>query len=437
MFDHSIQKLSSGLRIIRIPMPGVQSVTTLALVNTGSRYEKPKEEGIAHFFEHLVFKGTANYPDAKTLAAAIDAIGADFNAFTSKEYTGYYVKSAAKHVELALDVVSDMLLQPQLRQEDIDRERGVIVEEINMYHDNPMSFVGQLFDQMFFRGSGLSHDIIGSKKTVEGLNRADFISFLRHWYGLGNMVLVIAGHAKTVQADATLELAKAKFAKEPDSVRPQDKVSIKRWISSGNPISPHTLTIEERQTEQAHLVLGWPGIHRRDKDRYALTLLNVIMGGNMSSRLFTEVREKRGLCYYVRSDNDHYHDAGIFGASAGVDPGRIEEALTVIKAEFAALVGGEKPVTAAELAAAKEYIVGSMTLGFEDSRGVAQYFGLKQVLNDQIETPQEVLEKIRAVELEEVQKIARRLIKKQEMRLAVIGPFSREDQEKVFKKFVE
>ncbi len=437
MFDHSIKKLSNGLRIITIPMPGVQSVTTLALVNTGSRYEKPKEEGIAHFFEHLVFKGTANYPDAKVLAAAIDAIGADFNAFTSKEYTGYYVKSAAKHVELALDVVSDMLLQPQLRQEDIDRERGVIVEEINMYHDNPMSFVGQLFDRMFFRGSGLSHDIIGSKKTVESLNRADFTSFLRHWYGLGNTVLVIAGNAETVQATATLELAQAKFAKEPDGVRPRDKVSIKRWVSSSNPISPHTLTVEERRTEQAHLVLGWPGIHRRDKDRYALTLLNVIMGGNMSSRLFTEVREKRGLCYYVRSDNDHYHDTGIFGASAGVDPGRIEEALKVIKAEFAALVGGEKPVTAAELAAAKEYIVGSMTLGFEDSRSVAQYFGLRQVLNDKIETPQEVLEKIRAVELEAVQKIARRLIKEREMRLAVIGPFSQEDQEKVFKKFVE
>lgn len=437
MFDHSIKKLSNGLRIITIPMPGVQSVTTLALVNTGSRYEKPKEEGIAHFFEHLVFKGTANYPDAKVLAAAIDAIGADFNAFTSKEYTGYYVKSAAKHVELALDVVSDMLLQPQLRQEDIDRERGVIVEEINMYHDNPMSFVGQLFDRMFFRGSGLSHDIIGSKKTVESLNRADFTSFLRHWYGLGNTVLVIAGNAETVQATATLELAQAKFAKEPDGVRPRDKVSIKRWVSSSNPISTHTLTVEERRTEQAHLVLGWPGIHRRDKDRYALTLLNVIMGGNMSSRLFTEVREKRGLCYYVRSDNDHYHDTGIFGASAGVDPGRIEEALKVIKAEFAALVGGEKPVTAAELAAAKEYIVGSMTLGFEDSRSVAQYFGLRQVLNDKIETPQEVLEKIRAVELGAVQKIARRLIKEREMRLAVIGPFSQEDQEKIFKKFVE
>ncbi len=415
-------------------MPSVPSVTTMVLVNTGSRYEKPREEGVAHFFEHMVFKGTEKYPDAKVLAATIDAIGADFNAFTSKEYTGYYVKSAAGHIDKALDVVSDMLLKPKLRQDDINRERGVIVEEINMYHDTPMRFVGQIFDRMFFQGSGLSHDIIGSKATVESLEREDFIGFLRHWYGFGNMVLIVAGNEEVVKSVDTLDLIKEMFSKQPDEVRPRDKVDIERWISKSSPVSPHKFSMENRKTEQAHLVLGWPGIKRTDEDRYALTLFNVIMGGNMSSRLFTEVREKRGLCYYVRSDNDYYHDAGIFGASAGVDPKRIEEAISVIKDEFAAITGGDKPATDEELENAKEYLVGSMTLGFEDSRSVAQYFGLRHVLTGKIETPEETLAKIRAVSLDEVQKIAERIVKEREMRLSVIGPFG---QDKVFKKFVE
>ena len=434
MFEHLQEKLSNNLQIIRIPMPSVQSVTTLALANTGSRYEKPREEGIAHFFEHMVFKGTEKYPDAQVLAGTIDAIGADFNAFTSKEYTGYYVKSAAEHMETAMDVVSDMLLKPKLRQEDIDRERGVIVEEINMYYDTPMRYVGQIFDQMFFRGSGLSHDIIGSKATVEKLNREDFIGFLRHWYGLGNLVLVLAGKDKDVSAPETLEQASELLSKDPKEVRPKDKVDIDRWISAKSPVSPHKLTVEERKTEQAHLVIGWPAINRRDPGRYALTVLNVIMGGNMSSRLFTEVREKRGLCYYVRSDDDYYHDAGIFGVAAGVDPSRVEEAAAVIKEEVEQAAAGSKPITGEELQNAKEYLTGSMTLSFEDSRSVAQYYGLRHVLTNEIETPEETLAKIRAVELDEVREMAARVVKEGEMRLAVIGPFA---DETVFQKYVK
>jgi predicted Zn-dependent peptidase len=337
-------------------------------------------------------------------------------------------------METAMDVVSDMLLKPKLRQEDIDRERGVIVEEINMYYDTPMRYVGQIFDQMFFRGSGLSHDIIGSKATVEKLNREDFIGFLRHWYGLGNLVLVLAGNDKVVSAPETLELASELFSKVPNEVRPKDKVDIDRWISAKSPVSPHKLTVEERKTEQAHLVIGWPAINRRDPGRYALTVLNVIMGGNMSSRLFTEVREKRGLCYYVRSDDDYYHDAGIFGVAAGVDPSRVEEAAAVIKEEVEQAAAGSKPITGEELQNAKEYLTGSMTLSFEDSRSVAQYYGLRHVLTNEIETPEETLAKIRAVELDEVREMAARVVKEGEMRLAVIGPFA---DETVFQKYVK
>lgn len=415
-------------------MPGVQSVTTLALANTGSRYEKPKVEGIAHFFEHMVFKGTENYPNAQVLAAAIDAIGADFNAFTSKEYTGYYVKAAAEHVGIALDVVSDMLLRPLIKQEDIDRERGVIIEEINMYQDHPMRRIGDLFDRMFFRGSGLSHDVLGSKTTVGSINRPDFISFLRQWYGLGNVTLVVAGSEELINSPATLSLIKKAFGKETEHIRPRDKVKIDKLISKGSPISPHKLHIEEKSTEQAHLVLGWPGIERKNESRHALALLNVVLGGNMSSRLFTEVREKRGLCYYVRSDNDYYHDAGVFGASAGVDPKRIDEAIKVIIDEFQAAAGGSKPITDAELANAKEYLIGSIKLGFEDSRSVAQYFGLKHLLTNEVESPNETMEKLRAINLDQVRAVAEKIILADETRLAVIGPYSDEAR---FKKLIK
>lgn len=439
MFDHQHHVGTSGLDILQIPMPGVKSATVMVMVNTGSRYEQPREEGIAHFFEHMVFKGTSKYPDPQKLAAAIDGLGADFNAFTSKEYTGYYVKAAAKHLNIALDVVSDMLLQPELRQEDIDREKGVIIEEINMYQDTPMRYIANLFEQMFFRGSGLSHDVLGSKKTVSELDRADFLHFIQQWYGPGNMVVIVAGDDAIVGTQACLDDIERAFSKKPESLRPKDKVKISKFVASKNgnsgksPIAPHRLHLQTKATEQAHFVLGWPGIDRNHSDRYPLTVLGVILGGNMSSRLFTEVREKRGLCYYVRSEVDYFHDAGIFGASAGVDPGRIHEALEVVIAEFHNLASGKNKITADELSKAKEYLTGSMILDLEDSRSVAQYFGLKRVLTSKIESPEEALAKIQSVTLGEVAAIAKKLVTPNGLRLVLIGPYENKAE---FEKFV-
>jgi predicted Zn-dependent peptidase len=426
MLRHSLTTLSTGLPVVSIPMPSVESVTVLVLVNTGSRYEKPKEEGIAHFFEHMVFKGTQNYPDPQLLAGAVDSVGADFNAFTSKEYTGYYVKSASKNIRLALDVVSDLLLTPKLRQDDIDREKGVIIEEINMYADSPSRHINDLFDRMMFKGSGLGHDIIGTKATVSEMTSEDFTHFLKQWYGHGNMLLVLAGDARVLQDPATIELAEQMFSKESNE-RIKDKVKLERYLPV-QPLAPHRLHLHFKETEQAHFVMGWPGINRTDADKYPLSLLSTVLGGNMSSRLFTEVREKRGLCYYVHSDSDMYHDTGVFGAAAGVDPARVEEALKVTISEFEAIASGEKPITADEVQKAKDYVAGKMVLSFEDSENVAQYYGMKQLLTNAIEGPDEVMEKIKAVTREQIQAVAQRLIQDGELRLAVIGPFK--DKEK-------
>lgn len=421
MFEYSFTTLTSGLPVICVPMPSVKSVTVLALANTGSRYEKPKEEGIAHFFEHMVFKGTRQYDSAQELASTVDSVGADFNAFTSKEYTGYYVRGASKHLGLALNVLSDMLLQPLLRQEDIDREKGVIIEEINMYADNPARHINDLFDRMMFSGSGLGHDIIGTKQSVSDLTTADFRQFLKQWYGQGNMLLVLAGDAAVLNSPEALELAETAFSKDAGE-RIKDKVKLDGYLTD-QPLSPQRLHVAFKETEQAHFILGWPGITRADSRRYAMSLLSTILGGNMSSRLFSEIREKRGLCYYIHSDADMYHDTGVFGAAAGVDPHRVEEALTATIREFLNIADGTLPVTAEELQKAKDYVAGKMSLSFEDSESVAQYYGMKQLLSNVIEEPEQVLEKVKAVTLEDVQHLAAELIREGEMRLAIIGPF--------------
>lgn len=429
--QHQLETLANGLQLLRVGLPAAASVTTLIFSNTGSRYEKPNEFGIAHFFEHMVFKGTPTYPDPQLLASTIDGIGAEFNAFTSREYTGYYIKAASQHLELSLDVLSDMLLRPLLRQEDLERERGVIIEEMNMYRDNPMHHIANVFEEMLWKGSGLSHDIIGNRETVTGVNRADFVDFLSRWYGQGNLLVVLAGDEKVVMSPAARTLVEAAFAKPAEHERRPGKQAPEDLHQQGF-MADDRLVVVERPTEQAHLVLGWKGLARADKRRHTLSLLSVILGGSMSSRLFTEVREKRGLCYYVSSDTEFYHETGSFGASAGVETKRVEEAIEVITTEFMDVASGKRAVTKAELERAKEQVAGRMLLSFEDSRTVAQFYGMRQLLQNQIESPEDVMRKIRAVTIDEIQSLAATLLQQEQLRLGVIGPFVQKD----FKKFV-
>ena len=431
MLKHSVQVLDSGLELIRIPMTSISSVTALVLGNTGSRYEKPAQQGLAHFFEHMVFKGTKKYPDPQVLASTIDAVGAQSNAFTSKEYTGYYVKAASKHLERSFDVLSDMLLQPLIRPEDIEREKGVIIEEINMYADSPMQDIDNVFDQLLFENESLGHDVIGTKETVSRMTHQDFLDLLSGWYGLPNLTLVLAGDATVVESDQTADLVSKLFGgeKRPQETRVDHRVEVapllkSSWKNTGR------LLVKTKQTEQAHLMLGWPGLVRSDERRYALALLSIVLGGNMSSRLFTEVREKRGLCYYVHSTVDYYHDAGVFGAAAGVDPRRIHEAVQVIVDEFQQLSAAKNAITQQELDRAREFAMGTLVLSLEDSQSVAQYYGVRQLLQRKIDSPDAVIERLKAVTLEEVNLLAQTLLKSGEMRLALIGPFEQPEFEK-------
>lgn len=424
MFKHQVTQLDSGLTLVRVPMPAVSSVTVLVLVKVGSRFEKPDWWGIAHFTEHIVFKGSQNYPTAQALASAIDGVGANFNAFTSHEYTGFYVKSASTHLPLALDVLSDMLLSPNLDQADIEREKGVIIEEINMYADMPARHIANLFQQLVFDQSTLGHDIAGSKATVKAIGASDFKKFMQEWYGLANLTVVLAGdETKLNQAD-TVKNVESAFSKNITETRS----NILSADLGPSPLTHQQYLVEPKKTEQAHFLLGFPCFSMFDDRRYALTLLATILGGNMSSRLFSEVREKRGLCYYIHSDVDLYQDVGIFGASAGVDPNRVDEAVKVTVNEFYKLVSGEQKLTAKELQKAKDYVAGKFVLELEDSESVAHHFGLKKLLYGEIIPPEVTLQRYQAVELAELVQLAAELVKPEAIRFGIIGPFKKDQQ---------
>lgn len=427
MINHSYQlhTLANGLNVILVPMDGVRSLTVLAMVGTGSRFETPKTAGISHFLEHMVFKGTKRFPTARELASAIDAVGAEFNAYTSKEYTGYYVKSASEHVELSLDVVSDMLLAPKLRHADMEREKGVIVEEIHMYEDTPMRHIGDIFENVMFAGSPLGRDVIGSEETVREFTRKDFERHLATWYGLKNVCFVIAGDSGVVSDKKLLMKIEKAFAKQSPQRSTEPTQNYVRKLVD-NPLSQdHKLRVEYKDTQQAHFIMAFPGVKRTDPDKYALSILATLLGGNMSSRLFTEVREKRGLCYYVHSEMDSYHETGLFGASAGVDPARVDEAVKVVREQLLLLLSDKKghQISLGEVERAKSHVVGSTILQFEDCQTVAQSYAMGKLLQDHVETVEDKLKKLQAVSLDDVRRVAKRLVKPEDLYFALIGPY--------------
>lgn len=414
-----VETLKNKLRVVRVPMEGARSVTVLAMVGIGSRYESEKQNGISHFLEHMVFKGSKKWPTAMDLSQVVDGIGADFNAFTGKEYTGFYVKSASMHMELSLDVLSDMLYTSKLRQSDIDRERGVIAEEINMYNDLPQHKVEHLYERAMYGDVGLGRRIDGEHHTVAHFTKADFSKHLQTWYGLDNTCVVVAGDASVVDKPGTLKLIEDYFDK--GKVLGDTTEEKKLGYEEHGEVQ---VNVDCKQCDQAHFLLGFPAYSLHHENRYALSLLQTIMGGNMSSRLFTEVREKRGLAYYSRLDVDRYADTGSMAAVEGVDVKRLDEAVKVTMGVFADVVAdGKNGISDAELNRAKEYLAGSLLLSMEGSRNVAQYWGQRVTLGDEIVGAEEVIGKLREIGREEVVSVAKELINPEKMVFALVGPF--------------
>ncbi len=429
--QYKVEKLENGLTIMRVPMTGVESVTTVVFARTGSRYEKPTEYGLAHFLEHMVFKGTKKFPTTKILSETVDSIGAQFNAFTAEEGTAFYIRSASKDIDLSLQVLGQLTTQPLLKQGDIDKERGVIFEEMHMYEDQPASYNSILFNEMFYAGNGVAHNILGKKETIAQLNRDNFANFMKDWYGPRNLLVVLAGKAEAVLADDLTERIKANFFFEK-KVFP-DLSQAETWEKNFK--YGQRLHFEDRKTEQTHFILGWPGINNFDERESTLALLSTIIGGNMSSRLFLQVREKRGLCYYVNSQTDSFNDAGFFGAGAGVNPEKLVEAIKVTVDQFQNLSQGKKAITEEELVKAKNYLAGNLTLAQESTYSLALSYGMRKLLTNEVKTIEERLTKLMKVKLEEVKNLAAELVQKNSLRLALIGTTSDKDKAAI-EKFI-
>ena len=389
--------------------PYAQSVAVILMLAAGSRYESAESSGIAHFSEHMFFKGTEQRPSAKEIAGAIDAIGGEFNAFTGKEYTAYYVKCAAEHRDVALDVLVDMLRNSRFQAEEIEREKGVIIEEMNMYYDTPRDFIGGVYEHLLWGDQPLGRDIIGDKETVRGATRETFMGYLDRWYKPSRMVLGVAGRL----GDGLLERAQELLGDLADAETGEPE-----------PTKPHAngrVRVHTKESEQAHVSLGVHSLPLDHPDRYAIQLLATALGGGMSSRLFSEVRERRGLAYYVYGLNHSYTDAGTLYSQAGVDITRIDDAVATIAGELRKIAA--EPLPSEEIEKARNFAKGRFVLQLESPQGL-MLFGLrKEVLERELPDPDEVLQGVDAVTSDDLARVASELLTADRLRLAVIGPF--------------
>lgn len=411
MFE--ITKLSSGVRVISKKLESTNAVTVIILVGAGSRYENYANNGISHFLEHMFFKGAKKYKNTKEVSSAIDSVGGEFNAFTGKEYVAYYVKSAASHLDTALDVLSDMLIHSRFDQKEIDKERGVIIEEYNMYQDTPMYQIGWDFERLMFGDQPMGWDQVGRKEVISGVKHEDFVGYKRNLYVPKNIVIGVGGR---LPADLRPRVEKYfKFEKGEQNLFSAKLIENKET---------RNVHVRNKKTEQGHICVGVPAYSEEHPDHYALKLLSVILGGNMSSRMFLSVREKRGLAYYIHTATDDYTDCGILSTNAGVDLNRVEMAVSAIVDEYKKIA--EKPVPTHELRKSQEFLKGKIILRLEDSEEYAHFLGKYELLYNRARTPEEVMKKIEAVTVSDVHRVARNIFDKNKLRLAAIGPFENE-----------
>jgi len=404
----SIDFLPSGLPLLTAPVESTAAVTVLVFAGAGSRYEIQKERGISHFLEHMFFKGGIKYKTTQEVSAAIDGVGGDFNAFTGKEYAGYYIKVAAAEVEMACDVLSDMLLHATFPPEEIEKERGVIMEEERMYQDTPMYRAGWDFEEVLFGDHPLGWDTIGTEELIRGVTQADFQKHRDELYTPKNLVVTFSGKISQKEARGLTDRFFAPISGE----------STRRFIPFTT-YGKEKVFLRTKNTEQAHLVLGVPAVGSVHEDHFVQKLLAVILGGNMSSRMFLNIREAKGLCYYIATEVDSYLDAGSLSTRAGVDQSRLMEAITAIKDEYAKCAA--EGITEIELRRAKDYLKGKITLSMEDSEERAHFFGKQQLLYPHVRDIPAYFSEVEKVTKSQVDALAQRLLKNEELRLVVIG----------------
>jgi len=402
--------LKNGLRVIIAPMKETQTATVVVMVGVGSRYEKENEAGLSHFIEHMFFKGTKKRPTALDISEELDSIGGEFNAFTSKDVTLYYAKADSKHVETALDVISDMYLNSKIEPQEIEKEKGTIIQEINMREDNPMGYVGDVFEKLLYRNNYLGRDVIGYKKAITSFKQKNFLNYMKQFYVANDTVVCIAG--KFNEKEALSKIKKYFSGMKKGKKPPMEKVSEKQK----NPEAK----IKFKKTDQTHFILGSRAYPENHKDRFVLALLSIILGGNMSSRLFIEVREKRGLAYSVHTMVEAYKECGYLATQAGVDHKNLKLAAETILREYKKIA--TEKVSEKELQKAKDYIKGKSVMGLESSDEVAMFFIGQEIKKKKIMTIQKIFKHIDKVTPSDILRVAKDIFQPNKLNLAVIGP---------------
>lgn len=400
----------NGLRLVTIPMENTKAVTVLVLVGTGSKYETKEINGISHFLEHMFFKGTKKRPNTLAIAEPLDRVGGRYNAFTGKEYTGYWAQVDSKHLDLILNWVSDVFLNSKLDSKEIEREKGVILEEINMYLDTPVDYVGDLWTDLLYGNQPGGRRILGKKEIIKKLKRNNFVNYLKNHYSSQNTVIAVAG-----KLTKDLPVKIEKYFKNINTKRPKSK---KKVIEKQK--EPELL-VHYKKTDQTHLCLGVRTYDIFHPDKYILNILGVILGRGMSSRLWIAVRERQGLAYYVWTANHHETDAGYLVTQAGIDNKRVDRAIQIILRNYKLIKN--KKVGLRELKKAKDYIKGKSILAMEGSDEQAPFYGFQELLENKILTLEQKFAKIEAVTANDIQRVARDIFRPEKLNLALIGPF--------------
>jgi len=413
--------LKNKLRFIPVPVKNANSVTVLVLVGTGSKYEAKSINGISHFLEHMFFKGTKRRPDTLAISETLDRIGGEYNAFTSKEITGFWAKVDKKHTDAALDWISDIFLNSKFEEEEIQREKGVIIEELNMYLDTPTAYVSELFEDLLYKDQPAGWRIVGEKENIQGFDRQKILDYFESHYSARNTVVCVAGNINGKEA---LKKINKYFGKTKEKNIPA-KAAVKEEQSE-----PEVL-IHHKKTDQTHFCLGVRAYNMFDPRRYALSLMAVILGGNMSSRLFISVRERNGLAYYVHTSFDATTDTGYLVTQAGIKNDSLEKAVELVLKEYKDLKNTK--INPKELKKAKDYLRGTMALSLDATDAQAHFYATQEVMDKEVLTPEQKLKMIDKVTVNDINKIAKEIFLAEKLNLAVIGPLEKNKKEELKK----
>lgn len=404
--------LENGLRIISLLDKRTEAVTVLVLVKTGSKYEKKETNGISHLLEHMLFKGTQTRPRPLDIAEPLDRVGGVYNAFTSEEYTGYFAKVRKENFDLALDIISDIYQNSKLDRKEIKREKGVIIEEINMYQDHPTSYVQILWNKLLYGDQPAGWNVAGTKESVLRISQKNLLDYMKNQYVAANTVVCLAGNIPSQN-----EL-KRKIKKNFSKIEAKKALEKKPVIEKQ--AGPECL-LHQKKTDQSHFCLGVRGYNLFQPQRFAQEILSVILGGMMSSRMFVRIREELGLAYYIKTDCSANTDTGFLVTQAGVDNNRVEKAISAVLKEYKKI--SQKQVSLKELKKAKDNFKGKMALGLETSDAQASFYGIQEILEEKILTPEEIYAKINKITRRDILSLSQDIFRPEKLNLAIIGPF--------------